>query len=150
MALGFLSEVSIYYYCPCFITHKHNSFLSVSWVSLAHTSGSWDCFFLFPQVFKWLAHCYRQCLCALQIHMLKYLVWRYSESLGGLGHEGRALLGGISACTYKRHPRELVCPFLRVKTHWEDCCLWITKWALTRHRICCFFLGLCSFQNNEK
>ena len=88
----------------------------------------------------------------------KFICWNlvpsvkvFGESLGGLGHEGRALMGGISACTYKRHPRELVCPFLHVKTQWEDCCLWITKWALPRHQICwSFFLGLRSLQNSEK
>ena len=71
------------------------------------------------------------------------LMWRYLESLWrGLGHEGRALMGGISPSTYKRHPREHVCSFLHVKTQWDDCCLWITKSALTGHRICwCFFPG---------
>lgn len=69
-----------------------------------------------------------------------------SEAFGGwLGHEGRALMNGISTL-----PKGSLSLFA-LKGHWGNGCLWTRKQALTGHQICqCLALVHPSFQNGRK
>ena len=51
-----------------------------------------------------------------------------------LGHEGGALVNGITALI-KGDPRDPLTSFLHVRTQWRDDHLWTRRQTLTRHRI---------------
>lgn len=87
-----------------------------------------------------------------QIHMLKLnphvVLFVCGTFEKWLGHEGEALINGLSACI--RGPNKLPCPFCHVKNIVKT---WLSmnQEALNEHHICQFLdLGLAKLQNCDK